>query len=684
MSMTVFELMATLGLNTTEFEKGVNTSEEKATSLGSKIAGAAKVGAAAFAAVSGAAVATGAGLAKSVGGIAEYGDNIDKMAQKMGMSTDAYQEWDAIMQHSGTSIETMKTSMKTLANAAETGKDAFEKLGISQEEVATLSQEDLFAKTIEGLQNVQDDTERTYLAGQLLGKGATELGALMNTSAEDTEKMRQRVHELGGVMSEDAVKASAAYQDSLQDMQTAFSGLKRMALTEFLPGMTTVMDGVTALFSGEDGGAKIAEGVNQILDTIGSALPKFVSKVGTIVKAIGQAIFDHMPDIIDHIPTIIGKIVEFISNNLPTIVSSGIQIVVAIATGLIEAIPKLMESIPKIVSAIGSALKEVNWLEIGKSLIEGFLAIGKAGLDVILSIDWMQLGIDVISSIGEGIASLVAAIPDALKDIGESAYNFVKDIDWHGLGSGLTTTIKDGIQSVANTVTNALKTMGETGASLVKNIDWHNVGTSIVNFIKGGLDLLFHEIPNKLKEIGADAWKKVSDIDWLDLGKNIVLGIAQGLWDNVKEVINAVTGVVGNAIDAARNFLQSNSPSKKTRDLIGKPMAQGIGVGFESNMPVKEMQDALQNAMDIVGDVDMDQLENDFAELMGMPSEGFGSDEFSIDTIDIKDDGRSNQYPADNITFNVYAKEHQDEKMIAEEVMRLFTLWDNQRKRAFA
>ena len=62
---------------------------------------------------------------------AAYGDSIDKMSQKMGLSAKAYQEWDAVMQHSGTSMETMKASMKKLTNAAETGNEAFEKLGIT-------------------------------------------------------------------------------------------------------------------------------------------------------------------------------------------------------------------------------------------------------------------------------------------------------------------------------------------------------------------------------------------------------------------------------------------------------------------------------------------------------------------------------------------------------------------------
>ena len=202
-------------------------------------------------AAAGAAVATlGTKFIDAAGDVASYGDNIDKMAQKMGLSASAYQEWDAVMQHSGTSMESMKASMKTLANAAETGNAAFEKIGITEKDLASMSQQDLFEATIAGLQNVTDDTERTYLAGKLLGRGATELGALLNTSAEETQAMRDRVRELGGVMSDDAVKSSAAFQDQLQDMQTAFSGLSRNMLSQFLPDMTKAMSGLTEIFSG--------------------------------------------------------------------------------------------------------------------------------------------------------------------------------------------------------------------------------------------------------------------------------------------------------------------------------------------------------------------------------------------------------------------------------------------------
>ena len=179
--------------------------ERHTASFGETAKKAGTIAAAGFAAIAAAMVAVIKGLGDLITETAEYGDNVDKMSQKMGITAEAYQEWDFIMQHCGTSMDSLKSSMKTLASAAETGNAAFEKIGLSQEQIANMSQEDLFAATIAGLQGIDDTTERTYLASQLLGRGATELGALLNMSAEETAEMRDRVHELGGVMSDEGV-----------------------------------------------------------------------------------------------------------------------------------------------------------------------------------------------------------------------------------------------------------------------------------------------------------------------------------------------------------------------------------------------------------------------------------------------------------------------------------------------
>lgn len=322
--MDVFNLQAKIGLDVKDYMTSLSKASYESNKFGLDIKGAfsasMKVGAAAIGAVVTETTALSAALVKGVGDLAEYGDHIDKQSQKMNMSVQAYQEWDAIMQHSGTSIDSMQMSMKTLANAAESGNDAFGLLGMSLEDVQRMSSEELFKATITALQNVESDTQRTYIAGQLLGRGATELGALLNTSAEDTEKMRQRVHELGGVMSDEAVKNAAKYQDSLQDMKTAMSGLTKGITSEFLPSFTEVMDGLTSIFAGEDGGAdKVSKGIDDILGNISSAVTKLKPVVTKIGGVIASAVKENAPKLIKEGTKILGDVVVGVVQNLPDI-----------------------------------------------------------------------------------------------------------------------------------------------------------------------------------------------------------------------------------------------------------------------------------------------------------------------------------------------------------------------------
>ena len=322
-------------------------------------AGKAVVGAAGLAA--GAVTAIGGAFVGAANNVAEYGDDIDKMSQKMGLSAESYQEWEAVMQHSGTSMTSMQASMKTLANAAETGKDAFDALGISQEQIANMSQEELFEATIAGLQNVEDTTQRTYLAGQLLGRGATELGALLNTSAEETQAMRDRVHELGGVMSDEAVSAAAAYQDQLQDMQTAFGGLSRGLMSEFLPSITQVMGGLTEIFSGNSGGVDmINAGIDSLISGITEALPRVMEIATSIIESLATALLQNLPALAQCALEIVTQLLTFLVSNLPLIISTVIQLFIELVNAVVAAIPQIIEALvgamPQIIDALCNGL----------------------------------------------------------------------------------------------------------------------------------------------------------------------------------------------------------------------------------------------------------------------------------------------------------------------------------------
>lgn len=381
-------------------------------------------------------------------GAAEYGDTIDKMSQKMGMSSDAYQEWDFVLQHCGASIESLKPAMKTLATAAESGSDAFAQLGISQEQIAGMSQEQLFDATIAGLQNVTDETQRTYLAGKLLGRGATELGPLLNTSADDVADMRAQVHDLGGVMGSDAVKAAAAYQDSLQNMQYAFSGLKNNISGELLPTLTLIMDGVTKMLTG--GGDEVAAAVGDLVVSLSGQLtaqaPRMMSVALTFIAALVTGLLSALPDLTGTSVELVGALLLGIAEQLPGIivaaatavqgivdkitspesitllVQAAVQILLALANGLVGALPELIDTIPIIIT----------------NLVDAVLA----SLPEIIGV-----GIEIVIALASGLVSnaghIIAAVPRLVETIVRGFLANVKS--YWDIGKSIVDGIRKGI-----------------------------------------------------------------------------------------------------------------------------------------------------------------------------------------------------------------------------------------------
>ena len=462
--MDLMSLVARLTLDKSQYDQGLDEAGQGAQTFQQKFAKglgtAAKVGAAAVAAVGTAAAAATTALVHQAGEVAAYGDNIDKASQKLGISAEAYQEWDAVLQHSGTSIDSMGIGMKTLATQAAKGSDAFKELGISQKKAASMSREELFGETITALQNVTDENRRAQLAQELFGRSAMELGPLLNTSAAETQAMRDRVHELGGVMSDEAVKASAKYQDNLQDMTTAISGVKRSIVQEFIPGLSNLMEAFTNILAGDDPGEALEKGIDSIVgamdktidkvvtigqkvipalvDAIVKAAPGLLNGAAKLVLTLGQAIIENLPMLIETglqvvvtlaqaiaealpelIPTIVEvvmKIVEILTepDTLSNLVDAALQIMIALAQGLIEAMPKLIEKAPVIIANLVNAIIRL----IPQIIATGIQLIGAFAQGIV------QNTIAVVNAIGQ----IAKGIWDGITGLIQGAWNWGKDL----------------------------------------------------------------------------------------------------------------------------------------------------------------------------------------------------------------------------------------------------------------
>ena len=447
------------------------------------------VAGAATAAVGAAAIKAGDAFADAAGEVAEYGDNIDKMSQRLGLSYEGFQKWDYILGQSGVDIDSMQTGLKTLTNQLDDARNGsadaqarFEALGLSLEDISNMSREEVFESVISGFQQMEDSTERAALANDLFGKSGQNLTPLFNQSVESTQALAQAAEDLGLIMSDDAVKASADYQDALDTMQRSMAGLKNNMMGNFLPGITSVMDGLTALFTGDgdSGVAKITEGIDMIVGQMTANFPKILEIGMSIVESLGRAIMDNLPALGEAAIQLLGTISSFILDNLPTLIDVAINLLLTLASGIIDnlsvIIPSIVEVVLKIVEKltdpdtvtklISAALQIIValaegilkalpvLLEKAPIIIENLLRSLIAAIPVLL-----QAATSIISTLGEGIlnglvsvaqwgADIIQTIKDAIMEKIEDAKTWGKD---------LIQNFVDGIKGAINLVGDAVK-----------------------------------------------------------------------------------------------------------------------------------------------------------------------------------------------------------------------------------
>ena len=137
--------------------------------------------------------------------------------------------------------------------------------------------------------------KRTAAATSLLGRSATDMAAVLNMTAEETEALKQETRDYGMVMSDEAVKASATFQDNMTKMQYTVTGLKNKFVGELLPGLSLVIDGFTDLIAkGEDTEGKLSQGVESIVRNGSDALKHLT----LIVSSFASTLIEVAPTII--------------------------------------------------------------------------------------------------------------------------------------------------------------------------------------------------------------------------------------------------------------------------------------------------------------------------------------------------------------------------------------------------
>ena len=305
---------------------------------------------------------------------AAFGDAIDKQSQRLGMSTEAYQEWSYILSQNGADISTLTTSVRTITNRIDemsqgsaTATRAFHQLGISLEDLQGKSGEESLSLIISRLQGIEDETTRNAIANDLLGRSYVELIPLLNQSAESTEELRQKAHDTNQLLSEEGIQAAVEYTNAMDTLSKSFNGFTSQIGADILPGITLIVEGITDLLNNTEGAEeKITQGIEDTFAAIERVVPKVATVIGRIANAAGKkapeivqrvlrAMVENAPKVADGIAQMLPVIINAIKDLLPDIGTAAGAIVTTILTAILDTLanPEVTDGLVKAFGRFG-------------------------------------------------------------------------------------------------------------------------------------------------------------------------------------------------------------------------------------------------------------------------------------------------------------------------------------------
>lgn len=314
---------------------------------------------------------------------------------------------------------------------------------------------------------------------------------------------------------------------------------------------------------------------NAITTNVPILLQKGYELLSNLVDGFVKAIPEALPKILDFIQGIGDKLAEA----APVMIQKGFELLQKLVEGIITAVPILIKRVPEIISTFANIIND-NFPTI---LMKGVQLLGQLAMGLI-----------------QAIPTLIANMPQIISAIVDTLMAF----QWVNLGRNIIKFFGDGIDAMKGFVV-------EKGMSILNSMKQAllNLPSTLANIGKSAMHGLGNTISGLVSYVKTAALKIVSGIEsailtlpgkMLSIGKNIVQGLWNGISDMTGWVISKIQGFGESVLGGIKDFFGIKSPSRLMRDEVGKYLAQGIGVGFEKNIPVKQMTKSMKKA---VGDM---------------------------------------------------------------------------------
>lgn len=418
-------------------------------------------------------------------------------------------------------------------------------------------------------------------------------------------------------------------QDAVLDFDFAGTADKVVQMiTGFIEGdgLGSLLDSLVTIFTG------IVNGISSMLPSLLPALIELISYVVTslldqlpaildcaleLILGLAQGILAALPVLIEALPEVISSIVEFLISAVPQIIDAGIELLMALVDALPVIIDALVDALPQIIKATVTALIAAApqiakaGIKLLGALIEAIpvivVELAKAVPDIVAAI------IDVLAElpglIGEIFAEIVTDLVEwgqqMLSNASTAMSNMLSQVNsiiqelpgkiWTHLVNAVNKVIAWGQQMVSNASTAASNMLSKVSSTLqqLPGKVWDYLSQAAQKVVTWGTQLaqkgaaaatqLFNSIVNGLSSLPS----KMAEI-----GSNIVSGIWNGISSGWNWLTNKVSNLANSLLDAAKDALGINSPSKEFADEVGRWIMPGVGKGLDKSMPatLKDMK----------------------------------------------------------------------------------------------
>lgn len=247
------ELFIKIGADVKGLKAGLDSADSRMGKFATNIKKHHKAIGMAMTAVGGAILAAGA---LSIKTYMKMGDEVQKMALRTGFSTEALSELRHAAEISGTELSSLdaatKRMSKTIVDASEgmtTYIRAFDRIGLSVEDLIDLSPEEQFMKIAMAIGDLENHALKAATAQDIFGRAGTKLLPLLAAGTEGMEALRREAHDLGIVFDQEAANKAAKMTDAMHRVKEATSGLKMRIAEQLIPILIPLIDKIKEIIS---------------------------------------------------------------------------------------------------------------------------------------------------------------------------------------------------------------------------------------------------------------------------------------------------------------------------------------------------------------------------------------------------------------------------------------------------